>query len=72
MCMTKTERIHQKIHFWLDDLPYSLWWLNEAGNWLTCKILGHIAIPDQCMNADHDFCAYCLKSMPGKAVRRDQ
>lgn len=65
--MTRTEKIHQKIHFWLDSLPYSLWWVNVFGNWATCKILGHVPIADQCGIPNHDFCAYCMKSMPGKA-----
>lgn len=32
-----------------------------------CLTLGHVPINDQCCKPEHDFCAYCGKSMPGKA-----
>lgn len=61
------ESAHKKIHFWLDEnIPVSLWWIDDAGNWLACRLLGHAPIGDQCGKPEHDFCAYCMKSMPGQ------
>lgn len=64
-------RLRQKISFWLDRQDWldhdRTVWIETVGNWLACKVLGHCPIPDQCLNPKHDYCAFCLKSMPGKA-----
>lgn len=45
--------------------PETPWWILNLWQWLGCKLLGHVPIPDQCGIPDHDFCAWCQKSMPG-------
>lgn len=44
--------------------------LSNPGAWLLCLVFGHEAVPDQCNIPDHDFCAFCSKSMPGQASVR--
>ena len=34
---------------------------------VSCLLLGHVPIPDQCGLAAHDRCAYCGTPMPGAA-----
>jgi hypothetical protein len=50
---------------WLDDLPFTVMgWGDRAA----CAFLGHTAYAE-CSNPDHDRCAYCTASLPGKAPR---
>lgn len=63
--MTRRYRLHKAIFFKVDNWPY---WASSPVIWVSCKILGHVPIADQCGNPDHDFCAYCMKSTPGKAT----
>jgi hypothetical protein len=62
--VNRRQRARKWVHFWLDGYPY---WVSDPGDKVACWILGHVPIPDQCCKPDHDFCAYCGKSMPGKA-----
>ena len=49
------------------------WFLMEhgslRGNYALCLIVGHSPIADQCGIPDHDYCAYCMKVMPGQGAR---
>lgn len=51
------------------------WWMWRAedspvwGHKIICALLGHEPGAD-CALPQHDFCLWCMKSMPGKAPRR--
>lgn len=50
--------------FKTEDWP---WWTDVIISPVACFILGHYPIPDQCGKELHDYCCWCMKSMPGKA-----
>jgi hypothetical protein len=56
--------IRQRVMFALDDAPVGLSRLNAPAQWLLCKVLGHEPTRDQCGLPQHDFCPWCLKSLP--------
>lgn len=54
---------------WQDRLPDRLWdYLPIRRLQQTlCLIEGHTPIPDQCSQPEHDYCAWCQKSLPDQA-----
>lgn len=47
---------------------------NGVFNWATdrfadlgCWFAGHDPVPDQCGIPEHDFCAWCMRLLPGQA-----
>jgi hypothetical protein len=67
----QTQKINQQPRYkwaWTfhDRLPGSLdrWW-----QWIGCKLLGHVPIPDHCNIPEHDYCAWCQLPMPGMGRR---
>lgn len=61
------QKLRKKIFWKTEDID--TWWIAEAINWTACKLLGHNAVPDHCGMPKHDFCAWCMKSMPFQAKR---
>lgn len=62
----------KRFMWWLHD-GWPDWkpaWFIDAMSWLGCKVCGHEPIADQCGKPEHDFCAWCRKSMPHQAPRR--
>ncbi|WP_020525870.1 hypothetical protein [Catelliglobosispora koreensis] len=56
------------MHWLWDGTPDWLpGWLRDTAARIACLICGHEAIADQCCNPEHDFCAWCQKSMPHQA-----
>lgn len=37
---------------------------------VTCGIVGHDPVQDQCGDPEHDFCIFCGKRLPDQAPRR--
>lgn len=68
-------RVTQWIWFTEDRFPD--WLLGSraydwARGWIArveCALNGHKPVRDQCGMPDHDFCVFCLKSMPGAAEK---
>ncbi len=59
----------KRYSFWLEDhLPVwlPLGWLRRLG----CFLWGHLPIVDMCGQPEHDFCAWCMASMPGRGHGR--
>ncbi len=69
--MKRLQQIRRRVMHWAwDGRPEWTWairdqWIGRA----LCLIAGHEPIMDQCHRPDHDFCAWCRKLMPGRAVR---
>lgn len=42
-------------------------WPSHSIQRLLCLVSGHVPIADQCNNPEHDYCAWCQKSMPNGA-----
>lgn len=51
-------RRRKRVHFALDRLPWQLWPVSAAAQWVACLALGHELIhwPEAC-------CAYCSKDL---------
>lgn len=75
--MTRRERLHRRMFHaitrfedriceksWVRDWHFSI---TEGTQKVLCVMLGHVPISDQCCIPEHDFCAFCGKSMPGAA-----
>lgn len=70
-------RLHKRLFFRISELedricdkPWVKDWhfsITEGAQKALCLVLSHVPINDQCCIPEHDFCAYCGKSMPGKA-----
>jgi len=61
---------HRKWSWFADGWPEFLWGVEPWWQRLGCLLFGHVPIPDQCGIPDHDYCAYCQKSMPGQGKER--
>lgn len=59
---TRLGRGLPKLWEWQEEL------IGKPISWVGCKVFGHHPISD-CHVPEHDFCAYCRKSMPGQAPR---
>lgn len=64
MELSGRQKLRQAIMFKTENWP---WWTDVIISPVACLILGHYPIGDQCGKPDHDYCAWCMKSMPGKA-----
>jgi hypothetical protein len=60
----RRQRVHKRLFFLAEEWP---WWLEDPWRKMCCVFLGHEPIPDQCGKPEHDFCAWCMKSLPGRA-----
>lgn len=58
-----------------DDIADKRGWPDWASfpdwprRWLCRLLRAHAPIPDQCCLPEHDYCAWCQRSMPGQADR---
>lgn len=48
----------------LGDMPL-LGWLHNPVQGVLCRLAGHQPVEDACRIPDHDYCAWCGRSMPG-------
>ena len=75
---TMRYRLHKRLFFkistfedWLCQQKFGRvewpYYVTECAQRVLCLGLGHVPINDQCCNPEHDFCAYCGKTMPGAA-----
>jgi len=71
-----------KLRWWLSNDMYEFngpdWMLDfmgrfieEPGLKLLCKLFSHSPVVDMCNMPEHDYCAWCRKSMPGAALRKN-
>ena len=58
--------MRRRVNFWAYDQSPE-WipeWIIKAILAVTCFIWGHEPERDMCNHPEHDFCVWCLKSMP--------
>ncbi len=60
--MTDRSARRKRVHFAIDRLPWWLWPIADAAQWISCRVFSHEPITHHSTpsGAPAWFCAYCL------------